>query len=1163
MEEKLRKSGIDVTGDLPWGTHFCQFYQTKEDLVEIVVPYFKAGLENNEFCLWITSPPLEVEEAIEALREAVPDADVYLEKGQIEIVSYTCLHLTGSIYDSERVINSWIEKLDQALESGYEGLRLGGNVFWLIKKRWEYFVDHIRKMDDIIGKYRMITLGSYFAEKYSATEIIEVVSNHQFSLLKKEGRWERIDNLGRKKAEEAAVRAAKDWEHTFDAIPDPIAIIDTRYRIVRANRAMASRLGVTPEECAGLTCCRVIHGTSKPPSFCPHRQSLKDGLEHTAEVCEDLLGGYFIVSTSPLYDSEGKLTGSIHVARDINERKQEEHRIHRYNRILEEINRIFSNVVQAKTEQELGNACLSVALEMTGSQIGFVGEVGDDGIMHDIAISESGWNQCFMYDKTGHLFRPGDLIIRGLYGSVVNSGKSFFTNKPQSHPDSIGIPHGHPSLTSFLGVPLIQDGKTMGVLVVANRKGGYTCEQQEDLEAIAPAVMQVLQRKKEEQERKQAEEALKKAHDRLEVKVKERTIELEKAYRLSLENEGRLNEAQKIAHIGSWDRNLMTGEMYWSDEMYRIFGLNPQECDVTYDVFLNYIHPDDRNYVDNAIKEALNKKRSYRIDYRIISAVGEERIVHAQMEVVLNEKNVPIRTKGTLQDITELKKAEEKIQILANAVESSDDAIMTKSLDGIITSWNKGAEKVYGHSAEEVLGKPISILEPSLSGEETKKLTEMVIQGKRIHHYETMRLRKDGTIIFVSMTLSPVFDSHENLTAILVTVRDITESKKAEEKLRESEEKYRNIVEIANEGILIIDDQAIITYANKKITDMFGYSLEEGLRRPIWDFISEESRPIAKLNLKKRRKGINGSYELKLISKEGLPLWTFINAKALFDKDGKYIGSLSMLTDITQRKEAEEVLANIETARKKEIHHRIKNNLQVISSLLDLQAEKFKDKECIKDCNEECIKNFEVLEAFRESQNRVISMALIHEELYKGGGFETLNFSPYIEELAENLFQTYRVGNTDISLKLDLEENIFFDMDTAVPLGMIVNELVSNSLKHAFIGKDKGKILIKLHRGENEKRIENREYINGREESKNESRKSTNYTLTVSDNGVGIPENLDIKDLSTLGFQLIVSLVDQLDGEFKLKSNNGIEFTMRFTVTEEKMNKHQLQHYNT
>jgi two-component sensor histidine kinase len=139
--------------------------------------------------------------------------------------------------------------------------------------------------------------------------------------------------------------------------------------------------------------------------------------------------------------------------------------------------------------------------------------------------------------------------------------------------------------------------------------------------------------------------------------------------------------------------------------------------------------------------------------------------------------------------------------------------------------------------------------------------------------------------------------------------------------------------------------------------------------------------------------------------------------------------------------------------RKKEIHHRIKNNLQVISSLLDLQADKFND--------------IKVVEAFRESQNRVISMALIHEELYKEKGTDILNFSEYIKMLADTLFQTYRVSSKNIYLNMDLEENVLFNIDTAVPLGIIVNELVSNSLKHAFIGKDKGEILIKLHSNPN------------------------------------------------------------------------------------------------
>ncbi len=506
-------------------------------------------------------------------------------------------------------------------------------------------------------------------------------------------------------------------------------------------------------------------------------------------------------------------------------------------------------------------------------------------------------------------------------------------------------------------------------------------------------------------ERKKAEEALKKAHENLENLVKERTEELEQAYISLKESEKGLAEAQRMAHIGNWNWNIATGEKYWSDEVYRIFGLEPQEFEVTYDTFLSYVHPDDRDYVDNAIKEAL-KGKPYSIDFRIILADGEERIAHEQGEVVFDEKNIPIKMKGTIQDMTEFKRAEEKIRNLANIVESSNDAIVTESLDGIITSWNKGAEEIYGYSAKEILGKPISILAPYILAEEPKKLVELVKRGERVQQYETLRLKKDGTIINVSITLSLIFDIYGKLTGISVIYRDIT-----------------------------------------------------------------------------------------------------------------------------KRKEAEEALKYFETARKKEIHHRIKNNLQVISSLLELQAEKFNNREDIEDS--------EVLEAFRESQDRVISMALIHEELHKSEGLDTLNFSPYIEELARNLFLTYRLGNTDVSLNMDLEENIFLDMDTAVPVGIIVNEIVSNSLKHAFPGRDKGEIRIKFRREENG-------------ENKKEGNKSTCFTLIISDNGVGIPESLDIEDLDSLGMQLITTLVDQLDGELELKSNSGTEFAIRFTVTEEK-----------
>ncbi|WP_269852167.1 sensor histidine kinase [Methanosarcina horonobensis] len=171
-----------------------------------------------------------------------------------------------------------------------------------------------------------------------------------------------------------------------------------------------------------------------------------------------------------------------------------------------------------------------------------------------------------------------------------------------------------------------------------------------------------------------------------------------------------------------------------------------------------------------------------------------------------------------------------------------------------------------------------------------------------------------------------------------------------------------------------------------------------------------------------------------------------------------------------------------------------------------------------------------------------MSIALIHKELHQGGRDDALNFSLYLEKLAKNLFQTYRVGDTDISLNLNIEDDIFFDTDIAVPLGMTVNELISNSLKYAFKGRDKGKIQIKLFKKKDSSKLSSRE-----EES---ARRSARYALIISDNGSGIPETVNLEDPGTLGLQLVNSLVDQLDGKIQLKRNGGTKFTINFSATE-------------
>jgi PAS domain S-box-containing protein len=364
---------------------------------------------------------------------------------------------------------------------------------------------------------------------------------------------------------------------------------------------------------------------------------------------------------------------------------------------------------------------------------------------------------------------------------------------------------------------------------------------------------------------------------------------------------------------------------------------------------------------------------------------------------------------------------------------------------------------------------------------------------------------------------------------VVITTRDITESKKAEEKIKESEEKYRTIVETTNEGIIVCDSNFKATYVNNKMADMLGYCPEEIIGKTALDFTDEESAIAVKLKQDIICwHGITEVFEFKFKRKNGSVLWTLVNSKINFDKEGNFTGSLSMFTDITERKKAAESLANYELSRKKEMHHRIKNNLQVISSLLDLQADTFKGKKEIK--------ILEVLQAFRESQDRVLSMALIHEELQNSGGMSTINISQYIDDLADNLFLTYRLGNENTTFTKKIGDDIFFDMDTTVPLGLIINELISNSFKYAFLGRDNGEILVTL--------CKNESGINYIENS------NTAYVLSVSDNGIGIPEDLDIGNLNSLGLQLVTTLVDQIDGELELRRDNGTKFTIRFMVTE-------------
>lgn len=212
MDSEYRNTGIDVLGDVPWGTHFCQFYETAQDLIDILVPYFKAGLESGEFCMWVTAEPLTKRDAEAALRAVMPDLDDYIVKRQIEIIPHTKWYLKNGKFDQERVLDGWVEKLNKALHRGYEGLRLTGNTFWLEKSDWAGFTAYEEAINSVIGNYRMIAMCTYSVDKCGASEIADVLSNHEFALIKRSGKWTIIESAEHKQTKDSLRQARRELE---------------------------------------------------------------------------------------------------------------------------------------------------------------------------------------------------------------------------------------------------------------------------------------------------------------------------------------------------------------------------------------------------------------------------------------------------------------------------------------------------------------------------------------------------------------------------------------------------------------------------------------------------------------------------------------------------------------------------------------------------------------------------------------------------------------------------------------------------------------------------------------------------------------------------------------------------------------------------------------
>jgi PAS domain S-box-containing protein len=463
-------------------------------------------------------------------------------------------------------------------------------------------------------------------------------------------------------------------------------------------------------------------------------------------------------------------------------------------------------------------------------------------------------------------------------------------------------------------------------------------------------------------------------------------------------------------------------------------------------------------------------------------------------------------------DITEQKQAEEALRQsekdYRGLFENAHDAIFVFTPDKeFILDVNPRACEMYGFKRDEFIG--MSLEDISKDVPLGKKRIKKTLKKGSFHSFETIHYKKDGSQIFLEINAAVV--DYKGQQAILSINRDITDRKRAEEKLRLEKAHLDQLFESAQEGIVMSDKEGKILSVNSEFTRLFGYSREELLGRNV----DEQVMPRKEFHkghsiTKKVADGENVNFEAIRQRKDG----RLIHVSALASPivlDGEVVAIYAIYRDITERKLSEEKIKAALRERGvmlREIHHRVKNNMQIISSLLRLQSRQ--------------IKNKRILDIFNVGQNRIRSMALIHESLYQSKDLSRINFADYIKRLTTHLFSMYRFGAERVQLKVDVGE-VFLDINRAIPCGLIVNELVSNSLKHAFPNGQEGKIVVKM---------------NGNSQGK--------ISLIVKDSGIGFPEDLDFKKTETLGMQLVTDLVAQIDGKIKLMKTQGTEFRVVF-----------------
>lgn len=459
----------------------------------------------------------------------------------------------------------------------------------------------------------------------------------------------------------------------------------------------------------------------------------------------------------------------------------------------------------------------------------------------------------------------------------------------------------------------------------------------------------------------------------------------------------------------------------------------------------------------------------------------------------------------------ELQESQKYTRLIING---SLDMICASDRKGFITEFNEAAQKTFGYKLEEVLGKHVSLLYED--PEQRIKITDDELYIKGVYAGEVTNKRKNGEKFIAYLSASVLKNENGEVIGAMGVSRDISELKRAEETLRKQSAKFNAIIESSSHFIWTVDKNYCFTTFNhnfsKEVESRYGESPKLG--QSMFFIRSGQGKQYNDFLIKKYEGAFAGEpqyFDISFFDENGIENWREIYLNPIIAEDGSVIEVSGISHDITEKKISEEQIRLSLQEKEillKEVHHRVKNNLQVISSILNLQSSYVKDEG--------------TLQILKESQNRIKSMAFIHESLYQTKDFSSINFTEYVINLSQNLIHSYSNFDNEVKLNLDIQ-NVFLNLDLAIPCGLIINEIVSNALKYAFSeNSEGGEISIAMKT--------NGDYLE----------------LKIGDNGKGLPKNIDYRNTESLGLQLVVTLTDQLSGTIELDTKKGTNYTIIF-----------------